>query len=82
MSSNKRIHGLEAAGAGDVGLVDDGELVGPCPGCGAELRAGRVRNPITRRVERALMHPMPFCTYYGETDPDAIERAAARGRVS
>ncbi len=78
--SNKRPHGLNAAGAGDVGSIDDGEVVGPCPSCGAELRAGRARNPITRRVERALMHPVPFCTYYGETDPATIERDVAEAR--
>ena len=71
----KRVHGLDAAGAGDAGPVDDGDLLGPCPSCGADLYVGRVQNPRTGRVERALMHPVPFCTYYGETSPAAIERA-------
>ena len=76
----KRMHGLDAAGAGDAGPVDDGDLLGPCPSCGAELRVGPVNNPRTGRVERALMHPVPFCTYYGDTDPDTIERDIARAQ--
>jgi hypothetical protein len=72
--SDKRIHGIEAAGAGDAGDVVADEVVGPCPSCGAELLACHVTNPITKRVERALMHPVPFCSYYGETDPSQIER--------
>lgn len=78
--SSKRIHGLDAAGAGDVGDVDGGEFLGPCPSCGAELLVVRVQNPRTGRVERAILHPVPFCTYYGETDPTAIERDVAQRR--
>ena len=77
---DKRVHGLDAAGAGDAGAVDGGEVLGPCPSCGADLHVGRVENPRTGRVERALMHPVPFCTYYGETNPATIERAIARER--
>lgn len=76
----KRVHGLDAAGAGDAGAVDDGDLLGPCPSCGTDLHIGRVENPRTGRVERVLMHPVPFCTYYGETDPDAIELAIKRAQ--
>ena len=76
----KRVHGLDAAGAGDVGGVTFDELVGPCPSCGADLHAGPAHNPHTGRVERALMHPVPFCTYYGETDPSEIERDVERKR--
>ena len=76
----KRLHGLDAAGAGDAGGVALDELVGPCPSCGADLHAGAARNPQTGRVERALMHPVPFCTYYGETDPSQIERDVERAR--
>jgi len=79
--SDKRVHGLDAAGAGDVGaVVDSGEILGPCPSCGAELRSGRVEDPRTGRIERALMHPVPFCTYYGETEPDTIERDIMRAQ--
>ena len=77
-ASDKRVHGLDAAGAGDAGAVDSGDVLGPCPSCGADLYVGRVENPRTGRVERALMHPVPFCTYYGETDPGTIERDIAR----
>ena len=77
---NKRVHDLDAAGAGDAGAVDSGEFLGPCPSCGADLHVGPVNNPHTGRVERALMHPVPFCTYYGDTDPDTIERDIARAQ--
>ena len=71
----KRVHGLDKAGAGDAGAVDSGDVLGPCPSCTADLSVGQVLNPRTGHVERALMHPVPFCTYYGETSPAAIERA-------
>lgn len=69
---HKRIHGHEAVGGGDLGPVDDNEVLGPCPSCGAELRIARAMNPGTGQVERALSHSMPFCTYYGRTDPEQI----------
>ena len=71
---DKRIHGLEAASGGDLGGVDDGMRIGPCPSCGAELRACLARDP-TGRVERALVHPVPFCSYFGETSSEEIVRA-------
>lgn len=80
MNDDKRVHGLDAAGAGDAGAVNDGDVLGPCPSCGDELYVVHTKNPRTGRVERALMHAVPFCTYYGETDPDAIERDIERTR--
>lgn len=77
MRSN-RPHGLEDAGGGNLGGVMPDEVVGPCPSCGAELLACHVKNPVTGHVERALMHPVPFCTYYGETDPAMIARDIER----
>ena len=77
MSSDKRVHGLDKAGGGDARAIDSDEVLGPCPSCAADLCVGRVANPSTGRIERALMHPVPFCTYYGETDPAAIERDIA-----
>ena len=73
-SDDKRVHGLDKTGAGDAGAVETNKVLGPCPSCKADLYVGPVQNPHTGRVERALMHPVPFCTYYGETDPDTIER--------
>jgi hypothetical protein len=73
--SDKRIHGLDKAGAGDAGAIEGGDVLGPCPSCGADLHVCQAENPRTGRVERAIMHPVPFCTYYGETDSEAIERA-------
>ncbi len=72
--SGKRIHNLDAAGGGDAGAVPDGEVLGPCPSCSADLRVSHARDPRTGRVGRVIMHPVPFCTYYGETDPETIER--------
>ena len=80
MSADKRKHGLSAAGAGDLGAVDDGDLLGPCPSCAAELRVSHAQNPHTGRVERVIIHPVPFCTYYGETDPATIERDVRRAQ--
>jgi hypothetical protein len=57
MSGEKRVHGSSAAGAGDIGSVDDGDL-----------------------LARMITHPIPFCTYYGETDPTTIERGVHRAR--
>lgn len=77
--SNKRVHDLDKAGAGDAGDVG-GDILGPCPSCGADLHVARAKNPHTGRVELALMHTVPFCTYYGETDPAAIERDVERAK--
>lgn len=70
---SKRLHGLEAAGAGRAGPVMGVELLGPCPSCGGEIHTGTAKNPSTGRVERVLTHTIPFCTYYGDTDPVTIE---------
>lgn len=78
--NEKRIHDLRAAGAGDVGNVTSEEVLGPCPSCDAELTVAHVKNPNTGRVERGILHPVPFCTYYGETDPAIIERDVARAK--
>lgn len=75
-----RPHGYEAAGAGNVGGVMPDEVVGPCPSCGAELLACRLKNPVTGHIDRALLHPVPFCQYYGETDPVDIERDIERAQ--
>jgi hypothetical protein len=80
-ASFKRVHGLEAAGAGDVGDVDGGEVLGPCPSCAADLLVVLVEHPRTGRVERAIIHPVPFCTYFGATDPVLIEREIERTRT-
>jgi len=74
VSDEKRKHGVDAAGAGDLGGVEIGDVLGPCPSCTAELHVGHIQNPHTGRIGRVIMHPMPFCTYYGETDPETIER--------
>lgn len=78
--NDKRIHGVNACGAGHAGNVADGEILGPCPSCAAELRVARVEDPRTGRLESALLHPLPFCTYYGKTDPITIERDVARAK--
>lgn len=73
MSEAKRKHDISAAGAGDLGVVPGGAVLGPCPSCQAEIRSVMVPNPNSGQVERALMHPVPFCSYFGETDSAKIE---------
>lgn len=73
-------HDLSAAGAGDAGAVEPGDVLGPCPSCRGELRVLHAVNPRTCRVERAIAHTVPFCTYYGETDPTTIERDVRRAQ--
>ena len=80
--NEKRVHGLAAAGAGDLGSVEDGDFLGPCPSCAAALRVGYAANPSTGRTGRMIVHDMPFCTYFGETDPATIERDVRRARKS
>ena len=78
---HRRIHGIEKAGAGDLGAIDDdGDALGPCPSCGAPLRVVQAKHPHTGQRERALAHPAPFCTYYGETHPSKIERDVREAR--
>jgi len=76
--SAARIHGRDAATAGDLGTVDD--VAGTVP----ELRgraALRSREASTDRPPRArAAHPTPFCTYYGDTDPKTIERDVQRAK--
>lgn len=74
------LHGLDAAGAGNLGAVSAGELLGLCPSCGSELHIVYAEDPRTRRRCRAMTHPVPFCTYFGETDPSVIERDIQRGK--
>jgi hypothetical protein len=78
--TKRRIHGIEAAGAGSIENVSAFELLGPCPSCGADLHVGNADIPRTGRPARALMHAMPFCTYYGETPADVIERDVQNAR--
>jgi hypothetical protein len=60
-----RPHGSEAATGGtrDVGQVDD---LAPCPSCSAMLSTGESDGMI------ALLHPMPFCDYFGRTAPEVV----------
>lgn len=74
------LHGLDAAGAGDLGTVSNGESLGLCPSCSSELHVVYAENPHTGHVGRAITHPVPFCTYFGETDPSVIERDIQRGK--
>lgn len=56
-----------------------GEVLGACPACRQELRVGALLDPLSGLVERALLHPVPFCTYFGETDSSEI-LAEVKGR--
>lgn len=85
MPPSKRVHASSAAGAGNLGAIHDTASLGPCPSCGADLRIGTIKDPRTQRQAKGLLHPMPFCTYFGETDPGEIAehiKRAERGRLS
>jgi hypothetical protein len=67
--------------AGDLGKLDlDETELGPCPSCGAMLTVGEVLVG-TAAAQRAMYHPMPFCRYYGDTDPSLIERDVLEKRT-
>lgn len=47
--------------------------LGPCPGCGAQLFSSAAPDPrFGNEVTSSLIHPIPFCSYFGETEIDAI----------
>lgn len=72
------LHGVDKAGAGDLGEINPGEVTGKCPSCGAELRMGDVFDPVTQREQKALSHAVPFCSYFGETSPEEIMKAIGK----
>jgi hypothetical protein len=60
-----------------------GEALGACPSCGVELRVGDLLDPLSGRVAKSLLHPVPFCTYFGETDSsEIVTEVRGRGRPS
>ena len=70
------------AGGGQLPAIRPEDLVdlGPCPACGAALKVGMIPHPKTQRPSKIVAHPVPFCHYYGATDPEQIVvdvRAAA-----
>ncbi len=72
MNGERKYDG-QHAGAGDLGNVIDttkSDVIGSCPSCGAELSVNRVDHKGKRRD--VLLHAMPFCHYFGATDPDRI----------
>ena len=74
----KRIHGDSAIGGGHIGYIDDKDFLGECPSCGAALTTALIAHPVTGREARVLVHPLPFCTYYADTDPSDIARDIAK----
>lgn len=60
-----RPHGASAASGGVVN-IDQGEELAPCPSCSAMLSTGESGGMV------ALMHPMPFCDYFGRTAPEVV----------
>jgi hypothetical protein len=76
----KRLHDESAAGGGFLGIYDEGARLGECPSCKADLHVGLIEHPVTGLSARVIIHPMPFCTYYAETDPDEIARAIVKAR--
>jgi hypothetical protein len=78
----RAIHGSDAAGAGDLPPIPAGEVLGPCPSCRSEIRIVEAVNPHTGKLTRGLVHPIPFCTYFGKTASEVIERAILRAKPS
>lgn len=77
-----RRYGGDAAGAGELPPVDVGTTIGPCPSCGAEISIGMAPDPHSGgKPTKTLMHPMPFCHYFGATSPEEIERAILSSEV-
>lgn len=68
----ERKHDGSKCGAGHLGAVDHGDEIGPCPSCGAPIHVSTVQHPHTGRPTEILLHEIPFCSYFGATDPDAI----------
>lgn len=62
------------------GVVASEDALGPCPGCDADLTVSTAINPDTGKRARVLLHPMPFCHYYGATDPTKIEIDVLKAR--
>lgn len=59
---------------GETSEVHTGHAIGTCK-CGATLSIGTANDPLQRDKPTAcLMHPMPFCAYYANTDPEQILR--------
>lgn len=73
------MHGADKAGAGNLGSVELGERIGACRVCGADLNEVWTEHPHHPGIlARAISHPVPFCTYFGETDPETVEAEAIR----
>ena len=78
---NRRFDG-RAAGDGELPPVNSGKAIGPCPSCGALVSVGTAPDPDDEnKPTRMLMHPMPFCHYFGATDANVIERAIEEAEV-
>lgn len=69
--SERRFTAEHTAGATKV--TEEPREVGPCPACGGTLKIGEAIDPHTGKKAKALFHEMPFCHYYGSTDPRQIE---------
>lgn len=78
----RRRYGIEAAGAGFLAEHSVTIVLGPCPSCGAELKIGTAIHPITKKVTKAIAHPVPFCAYFGSTDAELVEQDVKRNEVS
>ncbi len=75
-------HGSDACGAGDLGAVKAGKDLGPCPSCGSLLKLGTGVDPTDGKVRDMLLHPMPFCDYFGASDPDVVMRDLKKAALS
>lgn len=72
MSKDNRVHDHEAT-HGDLGEIPNSEVLGQCPSCEAEIRGGNTWNPDLQCMSRVVMHPIPFCSYFGNTAAGIFE---------
>lgn len=73
MKNAPRLHGVDACAAGDLVALSEADDLGPCPSCGAMIATSNESNPHNGgQIEPTVIHPIPFCAYFGQTDADAI----------
>lgn len=57
----------------ETSKVHSSHVIGSCK-CGALLSVGTASNPANGEPSTCLLHPMPYCAYYANTEPEQILR--------
>lgn len=61
--------------------ISKGDEIGACPSCSATISKTIVTHPEHHRPMESPIHPMPYCHYFGVTDPDRIVSDIRTGRA-